>query len=247
MMTSPIHRVLFTLSSHHVRCLLIGGQACILYGAAEFSRDADITLLASGANLKRLQDALAELQAEVIAVPPFALEYLERGHAVHFRCSHPDAAGIRVDVIAKMRNVAPFEALWARRATVAVGPGEAYDVIGLADLVQSKKTQRDKDWPMIRRLIEANYYEHRSAPDEEHERFWLLEGRTPELLLEIAAGSPQLARALSAERSLLAHAVSGDGEELERALGEEEQREREADRLYWKPLREELERLRHLQ
>jgi hypothetical protein len=30
--------------------------------------------------------------------------------------------------------------------------------MGLPDLVQAKKTQPDKDWPMIRRLVEVNYF-----------------------------------------------------------------------------------------
>jgi hypothetical protein len=59
-----------------VQALLMGGQACILYGAAEFSRDADFAILASPENLGRLTEALAELQAEVIAVPPFEMHYL---------------------------------------------------------------------------------------------------------------------------------------------------------------------------
>ena len=57
----------------------MGGQACVLYGAAEFSRDLDITLLASPENLARLGNALADLQAEPIAVPPFERDYLEQG------------------------------------------------------------------------------------------------------------------------------------------------------------------------
>jgi len=47
----------------------MGGQACVLYGAAEFSRDLDLTLLPDSGNLDRLEAALAELGAEVIAVP----------------------------------------------------------------------------------------------------------------------------------------------------------------------------------
>jgi hypothetical protein len=39
----------------------MGGQACILYGAAEFSRDVDVA--ADDGNLHRLRRALAELQA----------------------------------------------------------------------------------------------------------------------------------------------------------------------------------------
>jgi hypothetical protein len=65
-----------------VEALLMGGQACILYGAAEFSRHADFAILASPENLGRLEGALTELQAEVIAVPPFEMHYLERGHAL---------------------------------------------------------------------------------------------------------------------------------------------------------------------
>ena len=73
------------MRAHGVEALLMGGQACVLYGAAEFSRDADFAVLASPENLGRLSDAMAELQAEVIAVPPFELHYLERGHAIRFR------------------------------------------------------------------------------------------------------------------------------------------------------------------
>ena len=52
----------------------MGGQACVFYGAAEFSRDTDFAILADAANLARLRKALAELQAEPIAVPPFELK-----------------------------------------------------------------------------------------------------------------------------------------------------------------------------
>jgi PHD/YefM family antitoxin component YafN of YafNO toxin-antitoxin module len=64
----------------------MGGQACVLYGAAEFSRDTDLVILADAGNLTRLRQALAELHAKVIAVPPFQIRHLWRGHVVHFRC-----------------------------------------------------------------------------------------------------------------------------------------------------------------
>jgi len=41
----------------------MGGQACVFYGAAEFSRDTDLALLASSANLDRFRAALARLGA----------------------------------------------------------------------------------------------------------------------------------------------------------------------------------------
>ncbi len=132
----------------------MGGQACVLYGAAEFSRDTDVAVLAEAENLDRLQQALDELEADCIAVPPFAAEYLVRGHAVHFRCRHPDARGMPIDVMSVMRGVAPFEELWQRRTTLEVASGLCIELVSLPDLVDTKKTQRDKDWPMLRRLVE---------------------------------------------------------------------------------------------
>jgi hypothetical protein len=90
---SPILKVLSTIRRNGVRSLLMGGQACVLYGGAEFSRDTDIMVVSDAENLARLQAAVDELQAEVIAVPPFDRRFLQAGHAVHFRCRIPEAAG----------------------------------------------------------------------------------------------------------------------------------------------------------
>jgi hypothetical protein len=126
---NPILKVLSTLSRSGVRYLLMGGQACVLYGGAEFSRDTDVVLLAEPENLGRLRHALEELQAECIAVPPFEADYLQRGHAVHFRCRQPDAAGMRLDVMAVMRGVAPFDELWQRRTTLEDPSGVRIEAI----------------------------------------------------------------------------------------------------------------------
>ncbi len=90
----------------------MGGQACVFYGAAEFSRDCDIVIVADKQNLNRLTTALEELNAECIAVPPMEWSHLDRGHAMHFRCKHPDAVGIRIDLMTKMRGCGDFETLW---------------------------------------------------------------------------------------------------------------------------------------
>ncbi|MEW6741320.1 MAG: hypothetical protein AB1486_01060 [Planctomycetota bacterium] len=233
------------MSAQRVRALLMGGQACVLYGAAEFSRDTDFAILADTANLARLRRALESLQAKVIAVPPLALRYLRKGHAVHFRCQHPEAAGLRIDVMSRLRGVDPFPKLWRRRTTIELPDGTRYDLLALPDLVQAKKTQLDKDWPMLQRLLEAHYFQHSRGPTLAQVRFWLRELRTPELLIEVARRYPDACRRLTAKRPLLAHAALGDTAPLERALMEEEIAERERDRLYWVPLRKELEKLRH--
>jgi hypothetical protein len=233
------------MRAHGVEALLMGGQACVLYGAAEFSRDADFAVLASPENLSRLAGALAELQAEVIAVPPFQPHYLERGHAVHFRCRHPDAKEMRVDVMARLRGVDPFPELWARRTTWDLPEGFQIDSLSLPDLIVSKKTQRDKDWPMIRRLAEVSYDEGYSSPTPEQLAFWLRELRTPELLEECVRTFPEAAAQAATTRAAVAAAMAGDMEGIRDALAVEEARERDLDRVYWEPLKAELEALRH--
>ena len=245
MIPNPIRKVLSSMRAHRVRALLMGGQACVFYGAAEFSRDTDFAVLADAANLARLQKALTELRAELIAVPPFELKYLKRGHALHFRCQHPEAPRMRVDVMSRMRGVQPFAKLWKRRTTIALPDGTKCELLSLPDLVQAKKTQRDKDWPMIRRLVEANYFENIGKPNAQRLKFWLLELRTPQLLFEVAQVHQVLVRRLATRRPLLCHAASGNLAKLENSLADEEGRLRAEDQAYWLPLLSELERLRH--
>ena len=233
------------MRAHRVRALLMGGQACVFYGAAEFSRDTDFAILADAANLARLRKALAELQAGPIAVPPFAIKYLRRGHALHFRCQHPDALRMRVDVMSRMRGVEAFAKLWKRRTTIELPDGTLCDLLSLPDLVQAKKTQRDKDWPMIRRLVEAHYFQYREKPSPAQIKFWFQELRTPQLLLDLAQSHTLLCRRLAPQRPLLAHAALGESAPLDQALATEEAVTREQDRVYWLPLRQELEKLRH--
>jgi len=101
---------------------------------------------------------------------------------------------------------------------------------------------------MIRRLVEAHYFEHRANPTPAQVRFWLEELRTPEILMEVARGHARLCRRLATQRPVLAAAslISGGSRQaVERVLLAEETAERARDRRYWSPLRAELQRLRH--
>ncbi len=244
MTPNPILKVLSTLQKHRVRALLIGGQACIIYGAAEFSRDSDFVLLATPANLTRLRTALQELEAELIYVPQLEVDDLRRGHACHFRCHAEGVEGLRVDVMARLRGCDEFNVLWRRRTTVTLPDGMKVEVLGLHDLVQSKKTQRDKDWLMLRRLVDNDIFLHQERPQHGQARWWLLECRSAENLIALTRRFRSTARRCIAKHPLLAHALASDAAALAAALATEEQQERDIDRTYWKPLREELERLR---
>ena len=97
---------------------MMGGQACVFYGAAQFSRDVDFAVLCDVENLQRLAEALRHLDAERVAAPPLEADYPRRAHAVHFRCHCPEAAQLRIDVMSTMRGVDPFPDLWERRTTL---------------------------------------------------------------------------------------------------------------------------------
>jgi len=222
----------------------MGGQACVFYGAAQFSKDIDFTLFADEENFARLRAALDELHAERIAVPPFDPEVLARGHAVHFRCQAPGVARLRVDVMTRMRGVADFSTLWARRTTIEDSDGTHYDLLAVEDLVLAKKTQRSKDWPVIEALVEGHYRSLQSEPNPERINFWLRESRTPERLIDLIRLHPQEAASLVPQRPLLALIQNGDRATIDAALDAEVREQMATDRTYWEPLKRELEAMR---
>jgi len=97
---------------------------------------------------------------------------------------------------------------------------------------------------MIRRLVEAHYFQYLGKPNRAQIKFWLRELRTPTLLIESAKNHVAIAKKLVANRPLLKYAISGKQAALEHALLAEETKERIKDRVYWMPLRKELEELR---
>jgi hypothetical protein len=241
---SPILKVLSTFKKTKVKALLIGGQACIVYGAAEFSRDSDFVVFANPSNLDRLRKALKSLGAEPVYFPALTPEYLQKGHACHFRCGAPGVEDLRVDVMGRLRGCSPFPALWRRRKRVKVAGVGVIDVISIKDLAQCKKTQRDKDWLMLARLVENSILLADFKAPSETVSWWLLEARSPRTLVRLCGMYQKLARRLAARRTLLKYAIAGQIEKTRKMLMAEERLERTNDKLYWDPLKKELETLR---
>jgi hypothetical protein len=220
----------------------MGGQACILYGAAEFSRDVNLAVLADENNLQRLRRALQELRAEPIFFPPPGIAVLQKEHACHFRAKVAQAHGLRIDVMSALHGCEPFAQLWRRRKRLnLLGVGRV-NVLALADLVQAKKTQRGKDWPMIRRLVEVDFHNRPARPSTSSIHFWLREARTPELLIDLSRRYP--ARRLAKIRPALLWAIKGNAQAVEESMRQEQEAIRAVDRAYWQPLRDELFRMR---
>lgn len=91
--------------------------------AAEYSRDIDLAVLATDS-------------------------------ALHFNVPETDGANVRVDVMSRMRGGDGFHELWNRRTSVTLRTSDengsasvTIELLALEDLVQAKRTQRDKDWP----------------------------------------------------------------------------------------------------
>jgi len=240
---TPITKALSSIKRNGVRSLMMGGQACVLYGAAEFSRDLDLVIQVDEVNLANLKNALAELQAAVIAVPPFERIYLEKGHAVHFRSQIPEMHRLRIDIMTRMRGVDSFEKLWERRNVVTVGPLEI-DLLAIGDLIAAKRTQREKDWPMTNRLVEAHYLANANTPANESISFWLTESFDLPFLEQLVARFPEQCEKLKEKRPVLRPLIE-DQLEKARSLLQEERRTIEIeDETYWAPLIQELHQLR---
>jgi hypothetical protein len=222
----------------------MGGQACVFYGAAQFSKDIDFLILAERENFDGLHRALEDLQARRIAVPRFSPEVLTRGHAVHFRCGAPGVEGLRVDVMVKLRDLEGFQELWDRRTTLSEDGGSQFHLLSIPDLVNAKKTQREKDWPVIEALVEAHYKAMKENPTPERLEFWFLESRSPDRLVNLCARHPTEAAAFAAKRPLLELASRKDFAALREELDFEKRLEQEKDRIYWEPLKREMEEFR---
>ena len=244
MIPTPIRQVLSTIQKHQVQALLMGGQACVFYGAAQFSKDVDFLILAKEENFEGLHAALAELDAVRIAIPRFDPRVLDRGHAVHYRCKAAGVEGLRVDVMTKLRDLPDFSVLWSRRTTITESNGDEIHLLSVPDLVDAKKTQRSKDWPMISALVEGHYEQHASEPNPHRIEFWLRESRVADRLLDLAARFPGEAAAMVSARPLLSLAITPDLPRLREALDAEVRAEQEKDRIYWEPLKREMEEFR---
>ena len=154
-------RILATLHSHGVRCVLMGGFAAVLYGSPFVTTDIDVVPASDAENLARLSDALRDLHAKVwTASEPDGLPF---DHS-------PTSLGAvrvwnlvtdygRLDLTFEPSGTQGYEDV-ARDAVHLVILGAEVDVASLADVIRSKEAAgRDKDrlvLPTLRRIAEED-------------------------------------------------------------------------------------------
>ncbi len=69
-MIASLEEVLQAMHEHHVRCIVIGGWAAILHGAARSTSDVDLVYARDPENLKALAGVLAARQPYLRGAPP---------------------------------------------------------------------------------------------------------------------------------------------------------------------------------
>ena len=235
--------VLCSLQEAGIPFVVMGGQAVGAHGASEGSRDLDIYLAAPEVSVRRLADWLEQVQARLRYLPPFSASVFERGHTVHYDVPFGTSSVVRLDVCTRPARIADPENLRARAMPYTLADGTTILVMGLSDLIQTKKTQRLKDWGAIEMLLAASIATS-PAPSEELVRVWLAELRDPELLQVVAAAQPGLAARVAEQRPALAAALAGDVAGMNAAVLRELQDGIDADRAYQRALTSELEAMR---
>jgi len=238
----PLKRVLESLAKHKVRHILLGGQAVVAYGASQFTRDADFWIQPTQANIRRLRGAMEELGAGLRFLPPLELKWLAKGHGVHFSFIHQGRRYF-LDFLGKPPRVSGFIAAW-REATLLHWHGMDIRVLDIPRLVQTKKTDRDKDYLAIGALVDGVLKEAvRMKRPQSGVISWLVEeARTPPQIKYILSKWKSAGKAASqSHRKAAKLALQGlPDSEIEAAIREEDEKLKVANRAYWKTFIAEL-------
>jgi hypothetical protein len=242
------------LDQHHVDWLLVSGQATILYGAATFSEDIDLWVEPSADNLERLTAALRASAARYYKLTPaLTAEAAARHHGFHFTIPEPEeGTAVYLDVMGRPPRVGSFGRARQQARTFETQWGTLCTV-GIPDLVELKKTQRPRDYPIVGRLV-LTFMRERRATFSEQELRWAADnvfGLTE--FRQLVDEFPNVARVLGSapvlreaaeslsRGGLLAEAVE---DEIEDVFDARMARLRKADRHFWRCVVEELRQLR---
>jgi hypothetical protein len=237
-----------------VRWLLISGQATILYGAATFSEDIDLWVEPTADNLDRLLLALRRVQARYYKLTPQVTPTTAaRHHGFHFLIPQ-DSSEVFLDVMGSPPRVKSFDEALAASQSFET-PWGKLQTVGIRELVELKKTQRARDYPIISRLALAWLDDQEGAPSAA-ELNWVFDNifSLPELLrlfedhpnLTLSADSATPALFKEAAKQFAGRGVLAEPleDKIETWLDERIAPLRRADRHFWRPVIEELRQLR---
>ena len=145
------------LEGEAVRYLVISGQACILYGASQFTEDLDLWIQPAPKNLKSFLRAMARVKARVYKLtPPLTMKHLRKGHGFHFRIGRE----LFLDVMGRPPRVGGFLEAFSRAREFRTDWG-TLPVSAPEDLVLLKRTNRPGDYEAVSNLVRFRVSEER--------------------------------------------------------------------------------------
>lgn len=224
-----------------LRAILSSGQAVVLHRLAVMSKDGDWILREEETALDHILGALERRRARYRFGAPLDVRWMRGGWSSHFEFRQ-EPLRIRADFVTRPPRLAPDDlaALWLEQAASTI------PVVDPRRLAELKKTNREKDYPVIGELARMlkdprqQLLLSRSARD-----LTALAQTHPGLLRELVPARPVLAAArmsvealeaaLDAERRDLVHA----NERRLRRYGEAA----EAWTLRWRDIQPEIESL----
>lgn len=189
----------------HQRVVLSSGQAVVLYRLAVMSKDGDWILREDAEACAHVLNVLARHDARYRYGAPLDLRWLAGGWSAHLEFRR-NGLRLRTDFVTRPPRISPseLERLW-EKPTVREVP-----VVDLVTLAELKKTNREKDYPVIGELA-------RHMPEL---RSQLLYSRSSRDLARLAQQHPDTVAELVTERPVLAR-ISAGREALEQALDAE--------------------------
>jgi len=194
------------------RAVLSSGQAVVFHQLAVMSKDGDWVLREDEEAVEHVLAVLAGPKARYRFGAPLDLRWMRGGWSAHFEF-RSGPLRVRTDFVTRPPRLTPEDlaALWRQQE------GQPFPVVGVRDLCELKKTNREKDYAVIGELARRldtprdQLLFSRSARD-----LILLARRHPALVDEladrrpvlrsIAQGPEALEAALDAERRRLIHA-----------------------------------------
>lgn len=242
------------LDREGVEFVLISGQAAVLYGAATFSEDFDLWVRPTAPSLARLKTALARSGARVYKLTPsLTLAHARAGHGFHFTVPDEEGGQAYVDVMARPPRVGPF-ARSRRRCELMKTDWGTLPVVSVEDLVRLKLTRRLADYDVISNLVSLRLA--RATRVTRALLSWALSTtfRVEDVLAWLAAHAQAEALVRSSSRPVLRSIARGltsapvpapevtEGARL--VLSREIAERQAADVAYWRPIIDELRRLR---
>lgn len=127
-MLDQLQTVFASFRRNDVKYLVIGGIAAVLYGVPRATFDLDVLIEPTKENAQRLLDALAEIGFGTVQLT--SADDIVATEITIF------TDRIRLDVQTSTPGIL-FEDAWTRRVTMTYG-GQSFEVVSLADLIQSK-------------------------------------------------------------------------------------------------------------